>query len=424
LGLVTDSDLRSRLVAQGLDPETPISEVMTAPALTVTGDRPGAEVLLDMLDHGFRHFPVLAANGRVLGVVEDHDLVAAQGRSSFLLRRAVARATSAEELARAGASLRAGVIEMHHGGVAVLDVMSVYSVVADALTRRAIELEVAAMGVAPTPFAWLCLGSQARREALPSSDLDSALAWRDVADEAPVRGYLATLATRVTDVMAICGFAQDDHRVSAADALFSRSVSSWHTEARRALDDPTGDKALIIASVLTDSRVVWGMEFDGLLGDQFAGSLERPLLLRLLARFALSHRPPSGFARGMVVDSTGDGHARLDLKSAAVVPIVGLARWAGLRAGVTSASTSARLRAARDAGILTDDDARSLLDAFELVCQLRLENQVTQMEGGHAPDDLVDPSALSPLTRAYLKEAFRAVAAVQHRVANEIAWRA
>ena len=57
-----------------------------------------------------------------------------------------------------------------------------------------------------------------------------------------------------------------------------------------------------------------------------------------------------------------------------------------------------------------------LRDAFELVCELRMEHQVEQLRAGRAPDDLVEPQSLAPLTRTALKEAFRAVARVQRGV--------
>ncbi|MDE3064129.1 MAG: CBS domain-containing protein [Acidobacteriota bacterium] len=422
VGIVTDTDLR-RVVATGLSGDEPVSAVMSAPARTVPSDQSGGEVLLDMLDRGVRHFPVTSAAGRILGVVEDHDLVAAQSRTSFALRRAVARAGSIEELSAVALELRATVAALTRAGTPALEVMSVYSVVTDAMTRRTLDLVVAAQGEAPVRFAWMSLGSQARREALPCSDLDSALVWLDgPEDESDVRRYLGAVATSVSNAMVSFGFARDEHRVSAADPLFMRSLDSWRDEARLVIEDPMRDKALVIVSVLVDSRPVWGVETEPLIADLFRSAASRPILLRLLARFALSQRPPSGFRRGHVVDPSGEGRAGLDLKSSVVVPIVGLARWAGLSAGVTSATTTARLAAARDAGVLGVDDARSLQDAFELACQLRLDHQVAQIDAGVTPSDVVDPAALNPLARGYLKEAFRAVASVQSRIANEIAW--
>jgi CBS domain-containing protein len=91
-----------------------------------------------------------------------------------------------------------------------------------------------------------------------------------------------------------------------------------------------------------------------------------------------------------------------------------------MAAGVTSASTSERLRAAAAGGTLTASDARTLQDAFELVSGLRLEHQIAQLRAEQTPDDYLDPAALSPLTRSYLREAFRAVASVQKSVASEL----
>jgi CBS domain-containing protein len=422
VGIVTDSDLRRRVVAAGLDGSTEVSQVMSAPAYTVGLDRSGSDVLLDMLDRGVRHFPVVSATGKVVGIVEDHDLVAVQNQSSFALRRAISRATSVAELVEASANLYPSVISMSRGGMAALDVMSLFSVVADALTRQALDITVGQVGTPPTRFTWLALGSQARREALPSSDLDSAIAWLDDGDEGEIRRYLADVTRRATEILVGCGFHPDQHEVTASAQLFVQSLTSWRQSSLSMLDDPDQEKALIITSVLVDSRPVWGVETEPLITEIFRLAPARPRLLRLLAQFALAHRPPTGFLKGLVVGSSGEHQNHLDLKSAAVTPITDLARWAGMAAGVTNASTIVRLSAASDAGLLRAGDALTLQDAFELVCQLRLDHQVAQLEAGETPDDVVNPDELSPLIRSYLKEAFHAVATVQKRIAADLSW--
>ena len=57
-GIVTDRDLRSRVIAAGLSPDAPVSAIMTEPAYTVTADRLGGDVLLDMLERNVHHIPV------------------------------------------------------------------------------------------------------------------------------------------------------------------------------------------------------------------------------------------------------------------------------------------------------------------------------------------------------------------------------
>ena len=421
LGILTDRDLRTRVLACGLSGDAPASAAMSAPAYTCAPDRLGADVLLDMLDRGFRHLPVVSAAGSILGVLEETDIVAAQTRSSFFLRRRIARAGSVAELVDAARELHPSVIAMHDGRVAATNVAAVYSVVVDALTRRLLELVLVEAGASDLEFAWLALGSQARREALPGSDVDSAIVWFDSPAASDPSPRLHTIAARVVDGLRKCGLEPDPHRATAGDPLFVRSLDSWQRAARSWIDNPTQEKALVLVSVLIDSRPVWGVHAGRTLDDTFRSASSKPTLLRLLARFALSHRPPTGFLRGLVVESTGEHRGRLDLKLGGILPIVDLARWAGMAAGVTSASTTERLRAAAAAGTLSDSDARTLEDALALITGLRLEHQVEQLRAGHTPDDYVDPQRLSTLTRSYLKEAFRAVASVQKGLATQLA---
>ena len=116
-----------------------------------------------------------------------------------------------------------------------------------------------------------------------------------------------------------CGLQPDEHRVSASDPLFVRSLDSWQRAVRSWIDDPTQEKALILVSVLVDSRPVWGVHTGTPVADSFRLAPSNPALLRLLARFALSHRPPTGFFRGLVVEPTGEHRGRLDLKQRGVI---------------------------------------------------------------------------------------------------------
>ncbi len=420
LGILTDHDLRTRVVASGLTGDTPVSVAMSAPAYTCPPDRLGGDVLLDMLDRGFRHYPVISATGTILGVIEEIDLVAAQTRSSFYLRRRIARAQTVEDLIEAAHELRPTVIAMHDARVASSNVAAVYSVVVDALTRRLLELSVVESGDVGVEFAWLALGSQARREALPSSDVDSAIVWFGEPDDPQVKARLHAVGQTVVSELEACGLRADEHGATASDARFVRSLDSWKRAVRSWIDDPTQEKALVLVSVLVDSRPVWGVHTGTPVADSFRLAPNNPALLRLLARFALSHRPPTGFFRGLVVEPSGEHRGQLDLKQRGVLPIVDLARWAGIAAGVTSASTRERLRAAAAAGTMSDAHARTLDDALTLITDLRVEHQVDQLRAGEEPDDFVNPAALTELTRSYLREAFRAVASVQKRVAAEL----
>ena len=144
--------------------------------------------------------------------------------------------------------------------------------------------------------------------------------------------------------------------------------------------------------------------------------------MRLLLRLALASKPPTGFMRDIVVEHSGEHAGHFDIKHGGLLPIVNIARYAGLAAGATMTSTVERLRAAAADGKLDPSDAATLEEAFELFAELRLDHQIAQLEAGEPPDDLIDPKTLNTLTRRYLRDAFRAVASVQKSLTTKLAW--
>jgi CBS domain-containing protein len=319
------------------------------------------------------------------------------------------------------------VIALHDAGQPVAAIGRTLAALHDSIVRRLIELAHEELGAPPAPYAWLATGSYGRREPFPSSDVDCALAWDEggaasaSAAAGDVSGWFNALARRVLDGLVACGFALDRHGALASQPLFARSLAGWAEAARGWTEDPDRDRGLTLLSVVVESDPVWGTaRVREALAAAFASAPGRDAMLRRLAAAALAERPPTGFLRDFVLHSTGERKGVLDIKRGGLLPIEALARWSGLAAGVTAASTRARLDAAEAAGTLSADDAAVLRDAYELVSALRMEHQVEQLRAGRPPDDLVAPEALTRLTRSALKDAFRAVARVQRGIAVQL----
>jgi CBS domain-containing protein len=427
LGILTDRDLRSRVLAGDVPADAPVSAAMTPDAWVVDGDRLGSEVLMEMLERGVRHVPVRDPDGRLVGVLDDRDLLAAEGRAPFRLRRAIDTARDRGAVVRAGRALRPTLVALHESGLAPRQVSGVMSIVTDALVRRLLELAEDEHGPAPAPVAWLAMGSVARREAAPGSDLDSALAWSGPDDDPAVVGWTGAVAARVLDAVAECGPARDVHGVSATDARFARSAGAWLDAVERWSADPEEGQGLVYLGALLDARPVTGAGAYAPVAAGVRAAVGRPPVAPLLGRLALANRPPTGFLRGLVIEYSGDRRGRFDVKHGGLLPVVDVARWAGVAAAAAAevvplgGTTPERLAAARDAGVLTAATARTLEEAFDLFLGLRLEHHVACIREGAAPGDVLDVGALTPLTRRYLREAFRAVAAVQRRVQAELA---
>jgi CBS domain-containing protein len=420
LGIVTDRDIRERVVAAGSAPDTPLSEVMSAPAWTVAGDRTGTEALLEMLDHGVRHLPVLDAGRHLIGVLDDVDLMASERRAPFRLRADIARSPDAAAVARAASELPETVIALHDAELPVAAISRAIASIHDSATRRLIELAHADLGPPPVPYTWLATGSFGRFEPFPSSDVDSALAWDGPDDDAELRAWMHKLAEHVLADLSASGFEADAKGAVASNPLFARSIAAWEDAARTWVEHPDRERGLMLLCVAVESDPVWGITTAAeRLSAAFARSPNRELLLRRLAQAALAVRPPTGFRRHRVLLWSGEGKV-LDIKRVGLLPIESLARWSGLAAGVGAATTRSRIEASESAGTLSGEDAAVLRDVFELVCELRMEHQVDQLRRGEAPDNLIDPSGLMPLTRTALKEGFRAIARIQRAVGQRL----
>lgn len=415
VGLLTDSDLREQVISGPRSADDPVRAVMTAPAFTVTPERRGGEVLLEMLDRGLRHVPVRDVRGRVLGVLRAGDLLAAQRRAPFHLREAIARARTLEELQAATAQLRPAVLALRDAGVDAEQIGAIIAITGDALQRRLLDHAQHELGPAPVPFDWIVSGSTARREPVLNSDIDCCLAWDHPDEDAAVREYFGRLAGYVLGGLRACGVRLDTHGAVPEDPLMGRSLERWRSLAALLAADPTHDKARIVIALILDSRSV-GHSDESMLSPLARELAAHPDVLAVLRSAAAEHRPPTGFFRDAIVGPTGQRARVLDMKRDGLIPVFELARWAAALAGQPGGSTRERLRAARHGGVLSDDDGRTLEEAFDLLCELILSHQAEQIRAGAQPDDCVDPALLNRLTRSYLRDAFRAIDSVQRRI--------
>ncbi|WP_053079978.1 putative nucleotidyltransferase substrate binding domain-containing protein [Nostocoides japonicum] len=414
-GIFTDGDLRSRVVAADVSVDAPVRTVMSAPVRVVSEDRVVTTVLVEMLEHGVRHMPVVDGRGRLLGVIDDIEMMAASTRRTFELRRTIARSPSAAALVEASAGVRPLVVDLVHAGTDAVTTSGILSVVIDCLARRALELALAeSPGVHRPRFAWISLGSVARREALPSSDIDSAMSWAD--DDSVAADHLR-LAKRVHEILDACALPADTNGALASSRRFARSGSQWLSASQRWMREPLVDEGLIMSSLLVDGRVVWG---DPALHTVPLGirrmRLDHPEALRLQLLDALSTKVWQRSLRTLL----SPRRETVDLKGQLLTPIVNLARWGGLSVGVGAASTPARLAAAMDNDLMTAPDSRTLEEVFLQLQRVRMQVQVDQIDAGRTPTDVIALSDFSSIDRRLLTDCVREVAAVQKRISTRL----
>jgi CBS domain-containing protein len=407
-GVVTDSDLRRRLVAEERAYDTPVSELMAAPALVFPPDRLAIDAMIDMLDAGIHHLPVVDRDGVAVGVVTATDLMYLEGRTPFALRRSIAHAATVDAVIAAARHLPQTAVALVRAGVSAVDVGRVITLTTDTTTLRLLALGFERHGEPPAGWAWLALGSTARREATLASDQDNAMAYADPGGP-EVDELYAKVASDVNAGLAAAGLGADPAEVLARNQQWRMSTSEWSQVFREVLEQPDRSR-LTRAAVAFDFRQVGGgLDIARPLVEIERAARNHPAFLRRLARTATDFKPAIGFRGRFAVDREG----MLDLKHGAAVPISNLARFHALASGVTISSTLDRLHGAEAEGALDGETAAALREAFEAVARIRLEHQVGEVEAGRPPNNMVDPTALPPITRAQLKASLRAVAAAQ-----------
>jgi CBS domain-containing protein len=415
IGILTDRDLRTRVLAAGRDGRTPVAEVMTPQVETVPVDTMAGEVLLRMLERGFHHFPVADAAGRVVGVVTDTDLMGIGRDTPFALKSAIERAADGGAVSIALRGLPRVVGTLVDASADPVDVGHVVGFAIDAATRRLLELAAAELGEAPASWAWLALGSAARQEQAIRTDQDHAIAFEGEAAAGP---WLARLAELVTAGLEAGGIPRCRADVMATNAALRLPLDAWirRFDAWMREDSPTGSEQL---SIVVDFRRVAGpLDVEPVLDRAVRTAAERPLFLRHLARRALDEKPPVGFVRDLVVEK-GEHAGTVDVKHGGIVIVTNLARAYAVGAGASAKRTLDRLAAAEAAGAIDAETREGLADAFRFLWEVRLRHHVEQVRAGREPDDFVDPHELGSVARQGLKEAFRIVGRAQRALALE-----
>jgi CBS domain-containing protein len=414
IGIVTDHDFRQRVATGEVGVDAPVSALATVPVLTIDADATQSAALLQMVEHAVHHLVVTDRGGEPTGVVRAVDLADAEVRDPLLARMAIENATTLDEVAEAVRLLPATIVALRDSRVAALHIGAVHAAMVDAIIRRVLRLNEDPV-LAELPHSWLVLGSLARREPLPLSDIDTALVWADPPASAPdPAASIRAAAGRVLDDLRRCGLEPCPNGTNADNPTFSRSRSAWAAAIRAWQRDPAGSQALLMSAMVIDSRPLTEPTLGRTLTEPIGTRHTR--FVRGLLDEALGFRPPTGFVRDFVVEHTGAHRGQLDLKKGGLAPVVALARWIAIVTGDADGNTPERLHRGADHGLLTADEAHALAGAFEDVYALVLEHEADALRSGAALSTFIAPKDLDTLTRRHLRESFRVIRSVQGHV--------
>lgn len=416
-GIVTIRDISGKVVADGLPGTTGLTRIMTKSPLTLPPSAIGSDVLHSMLEHGIGHIPVVQAK-RLVGIVTQTDLTRFQAISSAELVSDIARAPDAKTMARATARIPNLLVHLVAAGNRHEIVTRLITDIADTCTRRLLSLAHAELGPAPVPYLWLACGSQGRQEQTGVSDQDNCLILDDQVTDADM-AYFQDLAKFVCDGLNTCGYVYCPGDMMASNPRWCQPLSVWRDYFGSWINKPDPE-AQMLASVMLDLRAIGGASelFEDLQQLTLKAANTNSIFVAHMVSNSLKHTPPLGLLRGFATIRSGEHKNQLDLKHNGVVPVVDLGRVYALQACLDVVNTRARLEAAVAAGVLSDSGGRDLLDAYDLIAEIRLEHQCNQIKNNEKPDNFLAPADLSDFDRSHLRDAFVVVKTLQSSVGH------
>jgi CBS domain-containing protein len=412
-GIVTDKDLRQRVLAEAIDPEAPIAKVMTPDPTTLPATSDLEDALSLMMRQNYHHLPILEG-GSPIGLVTAGDITRAQSEHPLRLVRDIHKRKSLDELLVLSRRLPSLFVRMVNLGRDVEHIGRMVTHITDAFTVRLIQLAESELGPPPVRYAWVVFGSQAREEQTAKTDQDNGMIFERKVRSEDAR-YFSRLADFVCDGLDRLGYTYCPGEIMALNVKWRTHLAKWKRHFDRWIDEPD-PKSVMHSSIFFDMRCVHGSrDLVQELADYATGrARDNRIFRRFMAINVLGHRPPIGFFRRFVQEDDGSHSEGLNLKHRGIVPIIDLVRIRALEVGITEPNTFQRIEAAVAVGEMNESDANSLRDALILISRIRLRHQAEQLAAGDQPGNLVPPEDLSPLMRRNLKAAFMLVVEAQN----------
>jgi len=405
-GILTDRDLRTRLLACGLDYETVVSEIMTPNVVTISYNQLVFEAMLTMLRHNVHHLPVMK-HERPLGVIALSDIIRYESRNSLFLVSSIFRAQTVDDLVDLVPEVRACFTRMVGEEASARMLGSAMAAIGRSFKQRLLELAEAELGPPPVPYCFLALGSMARQEQLIVTDQDNALVLDNSFDPIRHDAWFKALSTFVCDGLARCGYSYCSGDVMATNERWRQPLRVWEQRFTDWIERPTAE-SLLHAGIFFDLDGVWGRtEWAGqlreLIGRKAKGNSR---FLACMARNALQRTPPLGFFKDFVVERDGRHSEAINIKRRGTGPLADLIRVHALAIGSQAINSFERMREVIDAAKLPLGRGQDLYDALEFIVTVRARRQADDLAAGNEPDNSITPATLSTFERKSLRDAF------------------
>lgn len=410
LGIMTDRDMRHRVVAEGLSYNTVVTDVMTHNPQVIGHENSLFDALTLMGQWNIHHLPVVNADDQPVGVITVNDLMQQQRSEPVVLLRALFKAADKATLVAEAAQIPEylqGFLLSLAGRVRDITILGrLITSLTDAITRKLIGFYEQQQGAAPVPYAWLAFESQARQDQTPDSEQTNGLLFADAITRSE-RRWFAGLADYVCNGLAECGLPFASHQIMAKNPQWAMSKLEWRNHYQSWLKS-SDTNTLLLSLHVADSRFIAGNKYlYRQYRQELAQDAQNPYYLSAIARYINTLTVPIGLFYRIRSSADKDGHY-LDIKKHGIAILNQIIRLYSLAEGLTVASIPERFTSLKQSELLTTEEIENLHEAWYFLTDLRLQTQFAE-RNADMPNHTVDPASLTTMQRRQLKAAFRVI---------------
>ncbi len=416
VGIVTDKDLRTKVVAQGRSINEPVGNIMVSPVETVGSHKVCFDALLLMMSKKIHHLAV-ERQGKIIGVITSHDIMVLQGSSPLYLFREIVSQRKIEGLYPLSQKVPLIVRTLIEEGAKPNNITRMITILNDHILDRLLTLMQEKLGPAPVPFCWLLMGSEGRKEQTFRTDQDNALMYQDPETESEkqqAQEYFKVFGQEAIEHLVKCGYPRCPGDIMASNPKWCQPYTVWKNYFDEWVLRPE-PKQVLHATIFFDFRPGYGeLNMGYELREHLNKMTQRQEIFLLhLAKDCLESRPPLTFFKNFIVEKDGEHKNRLDIKTRGLVPFVDFARLMSLKYGIKETNTLGRLELLYENEHISKELYTETVEAYEFQMQLRFVHQLQMMEAGKQPDNYINPRELSDLEKQTLKEAFAVIGRLQ-----------
>ncbi len=415
LGIITDHDLRDRVIAQKMDSNRPAFSVMTSPIVRINENAMIYEAIIKMEENGVRHLAVENNSGQIVNLVDSKMLAQFPRYGAYLLTQEITKTTTIDELVSTNQrknKVMKVLIESSHN---VRHATSMLSSIYDASTERVMSFALQEFGPPPAPFAFIGMGSQGRQEPTLVTDQDNGIIYLANTEN---QQYFLTLGERISQGLNAIGASYCDGKVMASNPVWCKPLEAWKKDFNHRINNPESQELLDL-SIFFDFRWVYG---DSQLVQELRTHVNLSLqdrndFFHLFAKQAQKFKAPArGIGTSLLGLGSGEsGEREINLKDL-VMPIVNFARLYALKNNIQQTNTLERLNILADRGIISTNTCEELSTTYEDIMLMRIKNQISQIETGQQPDNIIQLGKMAELHQTRLRETLALISILQKRI--------